>query len=316
LRDQEESQIRAELSSTPGGRALIAGMDRFLTQFGFLSACGTDLSRTPWSDDPTVIWRSVGRMAVQPAVCAPSHNDEARRRAQAQVRAKLSPLQRYAFGRLLTSTVHYIDLRERSSFLVSEDSFHLRRIYLALASRLVAQGDMDRDDDVFYLAHEELCDLVHGHLPPREARTRITDRRAQMVLDADLELPDTIYGDYVPAQPVRPAGDATSLTGISGSSGLVEGYARIILDPVQAYAPLSADDILVIPFADTSWTPLFCGVGGVVVETGGQLSHSAIVAREYGLPAVVNVKNATRLIHEGQRIVVDGSHGQVILKKD
>jgi pyruvate,water dikinase len=87
------------------------------------------------------------------------------------------------------------------------------------------------------------------------------------------------------------------------------------MDPLEAHHPLGAQDILVIPFADTSWTQLFCGIGGVVAETGGQLSHSAIVAREYALPAVVNVKNATRLIHEGQRIVVDGNHGRVMLRQ-
>jgi pyruvate,water dikinase len=115
---------------------------------------------------------------------------------------------------------------------------------------------------------------------------------------------------------VLPAEGEACLEGISGSSGLVEGYARIILDPVDAHTTLGLEDILVIPFADTSWTPLFCGVGGIVAETGGQLSHSAIVAREYGLPAVVNVKNATRLIHEGQHIVVDGNRGRVVLSED
>jgi phosphoenolpyruvate synthase/pyruvate phosphate dikinase len=132
--------------------------------------------------------------------------------------------------------------------------------------------------------------------------------------DAEIELPDTIYGDQVSTRRLRRAVDKACLEGIRGSSGLAEGRARIILDPIQARSALNSDDILVIPFADTSWTPLFCGIGGVVVETGGQLSHSAIVAREYGLPAVVNVKDATRLIYEGQVIVVDGNHGRVILK--
>jgi pyruvate,water dikinase len=136
-----------------------------------------------------------------------------------------------------------------------------------------------------------------------------------MEADAEVDLPDTIYGDHVPIRPAPRALGEACLEGISGSSGFAEGRARIILDPIEARSAFSSDDILVIPFADTSWTPLFCGVGGVVVETGGQLSHSAIVAREYGLPAVVNVKDATRLIHEGQAVVVDGNRGRVILKE-
>jgi pyruvate,water dikinase len=315
LMEQEEARIRAELAAIPGGQDLESGVDRFLERFGFLSACGTDLSRTPWSDDPTVIWRSIGRMAQQPAASAAQQAEQTRKEAQARVRAKLSPPQRYAFDRLLRSTIAYIDLRERNSFLVSEDSFQLRRIYLALADQLVAQGDLQRRNDVFYLEHDEVRDLVEGYLTPPEARARIKERRTEMAIDAELELPDIIYGDQVVAQPMHPAEGEACLTGISGSSGLIEGYARIVLDPIQAPVPLGSQDILVIPFADTSWTPLFCGVGGVVAETGGQLSHSAIVAREYGLPAVVNVKNATRLIREGQTIVVDGNHGRVVLRE-
>jgi pyruvate,water dikinase len=260
-----------------------------------------------------MIWRSIGRLAAQPAGSAPQFAEDTRSEAQARVRQNLNRLQRYAFDRLLRSTITYIDLRERTSFLVSEDSFRLRRIYVSLADHLVAGGNLEQQDDIFYLAHEELCDLVYGRLAPQEARDRIAACRAEMAADAEIELPDTIYGDHVPARPlVRAAGEAC-LEGISGSSGLVKGYARIILDPIQARSAFDADDILVIPFADTSWTPLFCGIGGVVAETGGQLSHSAIVAREYGLPAVVNVKNATRLIREGQAILVDGSQGRVYL---
>jgi len=310
------ARIETELAATAGGRALANEVSRFLERFGFMSASGTDLSRTPWSEDPTIIWRSIGRLAAQPTRSAAQLAEQTRGEAQARVRENIrSRPQRYAFDRLLRSTVTYIDLRERTSFMVSEDSFHLRRIYVSLADHLVAGGILEQQDDVFFLAHDELRDLVHGHLAPQEARERIAERRAEMAADAEIELPDTIYGDYVPTRPLVRSVGAASLEGISGSSGLAEGRARIILDPIQARFAFSSDDILVIPFADTSWTPLFCGIGGVVVETGGQLSHSAIVAREYGLPAVVNVKNATRLIHEGQLIVVDGNRGCVILKE-
>ncbi|MFN2292405.1 MAG: PEP/pyruvate-binding domain-containing protein [Anaerolineae bacterium] len=315
LMEAGEARIRTELATTPGGRALADEVSRFLEQFGFMSASGTDLSRTPWSEDPTIIWRSIGRLAAQPARCATQLAEETRREAQARVRQNLSRTQRYAFDRLLRSTITYVDLRERTSFLVSEDSFQLRRVYVSLADHLVADGILEQQDDVFFLVHDELRELVHGHLAPREARNRIAARRAEMAADAEVDLPDTIYGDHVPIRPAPRALGEACLEGISGSSGFAEGRARIILDPIEARSAFSSDDILVIPFADTSWTPLFCGVGGVVVETGGQLSHSAIVAREYGLPAVVNVKDATRLIHEGQAVVVDGNRGRVILKE-
>ena len=134
-----------------------------------------------------------------------------------------------------------------------------------------------------------------------------------MEADALLELPDTIYGDYVPTQPIISAEGQDCLVGISGSSGRTQGYARIVLDPSEAPTTLTPDDILVVPFTDVGWTPLFSGIGGVVAETGGQLSHSAIVAREYGLPAVVSVKKVTHLVKEGQPITVDGDNGRVYL---
>lgn len=315
LMEAGEARIEAELADTAGGRALVDEVGRFLERFGFLSASGTDLSRTPWSEDPTIIWRSIGRLAAQPARCAAQVAEETRSKAQARVRENLSRPQRYAFDRLLRSTITYVDLRERTSFLVSEDSFQLRRVYVSLADHLVAAGILEQRDDVFFLAHDELGELVHESLAPQEARDRIAARRAEIAADAEIDLPDTIYGDHVPTRPLLRPGGAACLEGISGSSGLAEGRARIILDPIQARSAFSSEDILVIPFADTSWTPLFYGVGGVVAETGGQLSHSAIVAREYGLPAVVNVKDATRLIREGQALVVDGNLGRVFLKE-
>jgi pyruvate,water dikinase len=131
-----------------------------------------------------------------------------------------------------------------------------------------------------------------------------------------LDLPDTFCGEDVPACSVGSKEPQEVLSGIAGSSGRVEGRARIVFDPAAALLSHDGQDILVVPFTDVSWTPLFMGVGGVVAETGGQLSHSAIVAREYGLPAVVNVKNATRLIREGQRVIVDGTRGKVYLQAD
>jgi phosphoenolpyruvate synthase/pyruvate phosphate dikinase len=136
-----------------------------------------------------------------------------------------------------------------------------------------------------------------------------------MAFDAQIELPDTIRGDYVPTRPIAPSEGQEYLVGIGGSSGVAQGHAQVVRDPADAPITLTRNDILVVPFTDVSWTPLFPAIGGVVAETGGQLSHSAIVAREYGLPAVVNVKNATRLIKNGQPIVVDGTHGRVYLEQ-
>jgi pyruvate,water dikinase len=113
--------------------------------------------------------------------------------------------------------------------------------------------------------------------------------------------------------PEPPPADVKHLSGIPGSAGIVRGYVRVIRHPSDRVGALKRDDVLVVPFMDIGWTPLFSAIGGIVAETGGQLSHSAIVAREYGLPAVVSVKGAIRVLRDGDPVTVDGNRGQVYL---
>jgi pyruvate,water dikinase len=310
----DDETIRRTLSVSARGRTLIGNVDRFLDQYGYLSTAGTDFSRTPWSETPGLIWSAIGRTAQQPPRPPSQDVGNIREQAREKVRSSLSPLLRLHFDRLLKSTLWYVDLRERSSLLYSEDSYQMRRIFLALGSRYVERGELNRPDDVFYLEIDELRSLVNGGLSMESARATIAARRQQMEQDALIELPETIVGDVVPTKAVETDTDQPFLAGISGSRGRVQGTARVILDPADAPPTLTRDDILVVPFTDVGWTPLFAGIGGIVAETGGQLSHTSIVAREYGLPAVVNVKNATHLIHHGQDVTVDGDSGRVYLR--
>ena len=318
LIEEDDETIRGVLSASEEGRLLIDKMDAFLDRYGFLSANGTDLSRTPWVENPTIIWHAIGRNAADPRYTGQEIDqvkvEATREEAERRVRANFNRMQRALFDRLLASAKTYIRLREQSSFLISEDSFEMRRLFMALADHLIQRGDLDERDDIFYLAIEEVQELAEGKLEAGAARELVTSRRAEMEIDALIDPPDTICGDYAPTLPIAQVEGQEYLTGIIGSSGQARGRARIVIDPAEAPATLTQDDILVVPFTDVSWTPLFSGIGGVVAETGGQLSHSAIVAREYGLPAVVNVKHATRLIRDGQPIVVDGNQGRVYLK--
>lgn len=313
LAETDDETIRRELSQTEPGRDLLTAFDAFLEQYGFLSASGTDLSRTPWSEQPTLIWHTIGRAISTDMKSKAEDALVIRESTQAQVRAKLSWPMRAIFDRVLASTITYIHLREQSSFLISEDSFEMRRIFLALGDHLVAQGDLEHREDIFYLELDEVRQLVTGALSADDAQERVSTRRAEMEYDAQIELPSTICGDQFQVCVIQLPEDQEYLVGISGSSGVTQGYAQVVLDPSEAPMVLTQEDILVVPFTDMSWTPLFSVVGGVVAETGGLLSHSAIVAREYGLPAVVNVKNATRFIKNGQPILVDGINGRVYL---
>jgi rifampicin phosphotransferase len=164
--------------------------------------------------------------------------------------------------------------------------------------------------DIFYLRLAELADVVRTN----QADDQLIRRRAEefrsyaaltppRVLTSDGE---AIAGSYRRAD--VPAG---ALTGLAVSAGTVEGRARVILD--MADADLEAGDILVTAYTDPSWTPAFVAIDGLVTEVGGLMTHGAVIAREYGLPAVVGVEHATRLIRDGQRIRVHGTDGYVEL---
>jgi pyruvate,water dikinase len=179
---------------------------------------------------------------------------------------------------------------------------------LTEASALVDRRVIQQADDVYYLSFAEFREAVrtghvdHDQIARRceefETWTRLTPPR---VITSDGEVP---VGGYDRAQ--VPAG---ALAGIPASAGTVEGRARIVRELTDT--DLEAGDILVTTFTDPSWTPIFLSVKGVVTEVGGAMTHGAVVAREYGLPAVVGVDGATRLIRDGQRIRVDGTDGYV-----
>lgn len=315
LADASDETIRRELEKTENGRTVLQAMDSFLEKYGFLSALGTDISRPPWMENPVVIWHAVAQRIRQTAEKPPPNLDEIRKGTQCRLRARLKRGQRMIYDRSLRSVIKYVRLREQSSFLVSEDSFHLRQAFMALAQRLVNRCVLAQKEDIFYLDLDEIRGLISRALEPEDARARIKARRAAMEDDARIELPDVIYGDLPASFVPSDVSDQEYLSGIVGSAGFVQGRARIVLDPAEAPADLTQKDILVVPFSDTSWTPLFSGAGGLIAETGGLLSHTAIIAREYGLPALVNVKKATRLIRDGQPVTLDARLGRVYLNK-
>lgn len=313
LVDGDDGRIRGMLCRSEAGRALIHGVDAFLARYGFLSPNGTDFTATPWIESPKLIWRAIGRYAACPPRAVTGDSEARREAARGRVRSQLAWVHRVAFDRLLASTIVYIDLRERTSLLMSEDSYQMRRLFLAIGERLVARGELDRRTDVFYVFYSEVRQLVEEELDGDEARQLVAHRVAEMKADAAVKVPETVCGDPVSTGRAPVLRSQDHLVGIGGSSGIVRGYARIVVDPAEAPAELTRDDILIVPFTDVGWTPLFPGIGGVVAETGGQLSHSAIVAREYGIPAVVGVKQATQFLAEGQAITVDGDSGRVYL---
>jgi pyruvate,water dikinase len=186
--------------------------------------------------------------------------------------------------------------------------FVYKQALLEEAGRLVQAGVLREKEDIFYLRFDELHDVVRTHRVDDELiRQRKEAFRSYQSLTPPRVL--TSDGEMISGAYRREDLPEGALVGLPVSAGMVEGRARVILD--MAKADLEPGDILVTAFTDPSWTPLFVAIAGLVTEVGGLMTHGAVIAREYGLPAVVGVEKATRLIRDGQRIRVHGTDGYV-----
>ena len=201
----------------------------------------------------------------------------------------------------LDFTRRYMPFRETAKFYLMLGYEQIRRALLELDNRYELEGG------IFYLVPDELERLIDGD----DLGDIIAPRRIERELMLQIEMPDVIFSDALEqiGAPVS-IGAAETYTGIGVSAGVATGKARVLLTPSDVN-PSDRDYILVCPSTDPAWTPLFLHAAGLVMERGGILSHGAVVAREYGVPAVVNIPNATQRITDGQELQVDGNNGIV-----
>jgi len=309
-----------DLGELPGGLRFRAAFDAFLTDYGHRSAASYELFATRWADAPELVLDLVAaalRSAVDPA------DQHARREAQrgeaeALVRARLArrrrrrlvPWRQLAFDRLLTTTRGYVALRENQRFAFDRLLLRLKRVFERIGALLERDGRLAAGEDIVFAHWDELGALASGALAPGTLATRIEERRAQF--EADLRRPHPVFLEAA-GQGLRDADEPTGerLTGDAIGPGRAEGTVRIVRSLADA-RKLQPGDVLVARAADPGWTPLFVGLSGLILELGSVLSHAAVVAREYGLPAVVNVAGATTRLSDGDRVIVDGDRGRVI----
>jgi pyruvate,water dikinase len=198
--------------------------------------------------------------------------------------------------------------REYPKYGMVSRYFVYKQALLEEAERLVRAHVLRGKEDIFYLRFEEIQDVVRtGQVDDQLVRQRREAYGSYQALTPPRVL--TSDGEAVAGSYRREGLPAGALAGLAVSAGTVEGRARVVLD--MAEADLEPGDILVTAYTDPSWTPLFVTIKGLVTEVGGLMTHGAVIAREYGLPAVVGVEQATRLIRDGQRIRVHGTDGYV-----
>ena len=206
---------------------------------------------------------------------------------------------------------YFIKLRENSRFYHIMAWYAARKRILEAERALLAAGKLKVKDDVFYLHWAEVAALVAGELAWREVEDRIRERRLEIIRWSKLTPPKTI-NIATSRTAERAVFDGESLLGQGAAPGTYEGIARVILDP-GIDAQLHPGEILIAPYTDPAWTPLFLTAHAAVVEVGSYLSHAGTIAREYGMPCVVDVAGCTRHIKTGDRVFVDGTHGVVRL---
>ncbi|MCD4849917.1 phosphoenolpyruvate synthase [Arthrobacter sp. AK01] len=294
-----------------------SGLDSFLSLYGHRAVAEIDLGMSRWSDDPTHILGVVAnylRLADgaeppdQQFQKAAREADEQVARFVARARAK-SPVHAAIVRVALDRTRRFAGLRELPKYNLVLGLAAAREQLLSVGRELAESGRIERAEDIFFLDLDEAeaalaGDDLHGRVAEHRAayQQELRRRHIPRVLLSDGTEPEATPGISGKQRP-------GTLSGSPASAGLVTAPARVIMDPVGAH--LEPGEILVAPSTDPGWTPLFLTAGGLVMEMGGPNSHGAVVAREYGIPAVVGVPDATSRLGTGQRVTVDGGAGTV-----
>jgi pyruvate,water dikinase len=294
VKPEPDTDLAGALHDLAAGRL---GRERFLEQFGHRGSQEMELSQPRWEEDSSAVDRLI---AAKTQALHTSELSETYFQRIAE-EAKLGPTQRAALEKEIGKLHTFLALRESAKHYLLKGYALIRAVLVELDRRYRLDGG------IFYLTLEELPRLVAGD----DLSKVIAARRRRRALALSLDVPHVLFSDDLDAigRPMSMPG-ADTLQGVPLSAGTAEGPALVLLDPNLA-SPLHDPYILVCPSTDPAWVPLFAQARGLVMETGGVLSHGAIVAREFGLPAVAGLPDVQRRLHTGQRLRVDGASGTV-----
>jgi len=317
LAEVADEEFLDGLPSLPGGREARDAIVAYLDTYGMRCVGEIDITRPRWSERPsTLVPLILGNVRNFEPGAGRRRFEEGRRKAEAKEHDVLTRLRALPGGgrkaeeakRLIDRIRTFSGYREYPKYGMVSRYFIYKQALLAEADRLVRADVLGDREDIFYLTLQEFQDVVRTNRVDEQLIAERKDAfRSYQALTPPRVL--TSDGEAVAGAYRRDDLPAGALTGLPVSAGTVEGRARVILD--VADADLVAGDILVTAYTDPSWTPAFVAIKGLVTEVGGLMTHGAVIAREYGLPAVVGVEHATRLIRDGQRIRVNGTDGSI-----
>ncbi|MBM0225903.1 MULTISPECIES: rifamycin-inactivating phosphotransferase [Micromonospora] len=317
LQGVEDDGFLDELPKFAGGTEARHAIEAYLDRYGMRCVGEIDITRPRWRERPTTLVPVIlDHVRNFEPGAAKRRFEQGRQAAQRKAQEVLEHLRALPDGehkaneakRMIDRVRTFIGYREYPKYGIVSRYFVYKQALLEEAERLVQANVLREKEDIFYLTFQELHDVVRSN--------QVDDKLIQQRKDAfrsyhALTPPRVLTsdGEVIAGAYRRDDVPTGALIGLPVSAGTIEGRARVILDMAQA--DLEPGDILVTAHTDPSWTPLFVAIAGLVTEVGGLMTHGAVIAREYGLPAVVGVLDATRLIPDGQRIRVHGSDGYV-----
>ncbi len=317
LQQVKDDGFLDELVKFKGGKEAKDAIYDFLSKYGMRCVGEIDITRPRWSEKPsTLVPIILNNIKNFEPGAGKRRFEQGRQEALEKEQELLDRLKGLPDGeekaketkRMISLIRSFIGYREYPKYGIVNRYFAYKQALLKEAERLVQAGVLHEKEDIYYLSFEELREVVRTNKLDYQI---ISKRKGEYKFYEKLTPPRVITsdGEVIAGEYKRKNLPAEALVGLPVSSGVIEGRARVILNLEDA--DLGDGDILVTSFTDPSWTPLFVSIKGLVTEVGGLMTHGAVIAREYGLPAVVGVENATQLIKDGQRIRVHGTEGYV-----
>ncbi|TKH87984.1 phosphoenolpyruvate synthase, partial [Bacillus cereus] len=317
LQHVENENFLDEIVQFKGGEEARDAILTFLNKYGMRCSGEIDITKTRWSEKPTTIIPMILNNIRDFEYGASKRKfEEGLQEALKKEEELVNRLQHLPGGkqkveetkRMIRNIRNFIGYREYPKYGMINRYFIYKQALLKEAEQLVQSGVIHEVDDIYYLTFEELHEVVRTNKLDYEL---IQKQKNDYKLYEKLMPPRimTSDGEIITGKYKRENLPDDAIVGLPVSSGVIEGRARVILNMEEAN--LEEGDILVTAFTDPGWTPLFVSIKGLVTEVGGLMTHGAVIAREYGLPAVVGVENATNLIKDGQRIRVHGTEGYI-----
>nr|MDQ2888641.1 PEP-utilizing enzyme [Chloroflexota bacterium] len=317
LQQVKDDTFLDELVTFHGGQETQDALYAFLHKYGMRCVGEIDITKTRWSEKPTTLVPMILSNIKNLEPHAGNRKfEQGRQEALKKEQELVDRLKQLPDGeQKAKETKQMIDLirnfsgyREYPKYGMMNRYFVYKQALLKEAEQLVQANVLQEKEDIYYLTFEELREVVRTHKLDDQI---ISKRKDEYTFYEKLTPPRVITsdGEIIAGEYKRENLPAEALVGLAVSSGVIEGRARVILHMEDA--AIEDGDIVVTSFTDPSWTPLFVSIKGLVTEVGGLMTHGAVIAREYGLPAVVGVESATKLIKDGERIRVNGTEGYV-----